>query len=211
MTIKKITSPALLITLLTTMLSCESFFERNSFDTFDTENTSPTSTTNKTSNFSTLESINYTDIKPGFADTISPVIENANLIFRYSKHKISVKSALLDNGNYIFDIDGDNKIDLQIQPINKDYSEVYYLDENGNKISKAKLSKEAGIAHITILEVYKSDSKYGSLVEKGKWRQCFESVAGSAYGIAGSVACSFGGPWCVAGFYSGIAIGCAFA
>lgn len=102
----------------------------------------------------------------------------------------------------------DREVDLQIIPVKSDYSEIIYVDGEGNKISRAKVELDGNNAYVTILEVYTPSAKYGELAKKGKWTACFTGVAGSAAGIAGMVVCNFGGPWCVAGYYAGIAIGC---
>lgn len=40
------------------------------------------------------------------------------------------------------------------------------------------------------------------------WSSCFSYVSGTTAGIIGGVLSNFGGPWGVAGYYSGIALGC---
>ena len=163
-------------------------------------------------NISTLKATAKTSSKSIFNKTTAKIAENsATLIFDYNQEEIAIDAGVTNTGNYIFDMDADGTIDLQIEPITSDYSQIYYLDENGNRISKAHVDIQETTAIITILEVYTSPSvsgKYGALAKKGKWRQCFEGVAGSAEGIAGAVLCNFGGPWCLAGYYSGIALGC---
>lgn len=164
----------------------------------------------QTNNVSSLKEVKVFAGKSKFNKSTSRLIENsAELVFDYNQEEISISTALTNDGNYIFDMDNDGLVDLQVQPIYNDYSQIYYLDEMGNKISRAQVDVQGTTAYITILEVYtNSTEKYGQLARKGKWRACFEGVAGSAEGIAGAVICNFGGPWCLAGYYSGIALGC---
>lgn len=180
----------------------------------------------KTNNVSILKSVdvsvgaknNYKLLSEDGNNYSDSVIKEARLNFEHNDKNISIETALTNNGNYIFDLNSDGNVDLQIEPIKRDYSEVYYLDGQGKKISKAKIEFEKNRAYINIIEVYNTDSKinqqgkYGEFTKrKGKWRTCFETVAGSAEGIIGAVACNFGGPWCLAGYYSGIALGCLVA
>ncbi|ALR29622.1 hypothetical protein ATE47_03360 [Chryseobacterium sp. IHB B 17019] len=148
--------------------------------------------------------------KEDYFDGFKPV-STAELDFTHGENHVKVNSGLDAEGNYVFDMDGDRLIDLKVVPVTSDYSEIVYVDGEGNKISRAKVELDGTDAYVTILEVYSTSSKYTQLTQKGKWRACFEGVAGSAEGIAGAVVCSFGGPWCYAGYYSGIAVGCLFA
>jgi hypothetical protein len=162
----------------------------------------------QTSNVSTLEKISKKTNKITLSNKTNKIISDiAVLTFNHNQKEVSINAGITNTGRYIFDMDNNGTIDLQVQPIN--HSLFYYLDEKGNKISKAQINIDGSTAYITIVEVYTSSSeKYGQLAKKGKWRRCFEQTAGSAEGIAGAVICNFGGPWCLAGYYSGIALGC---
>ena len=163
-----------------------------------------------TENLTSLDAVNNIGNEDYFDGGFEPVA-TAELAFTHRENRVKVNSGLDANGNYIFDMDGDRLVDLQVVPVNSDFSEIIYVDGDGNKISRAKVELDGTNASVTILEVYNASSKYTQLTQKGKWRACFEGVAGSAEGIAGAVVCSFGGPWCYAGYYSGIAVGCLFA
>jgi hypothetical protein len=194
------------------LYSCDNQEDITSANASQTVNKEPGKVNNLLSkdNITTLDAINNIGNEDYFDGSFS-VGSTAQLAFTHGEDRTKVNTGLDKNGNYIFDMDGDKAVDLQIVPLKSDYSEVIYVDGDGNKISRAKVELEGTNANVTILEVYNPSSKFTQLTQKGKWRSCFQSVAGSAEGIAGSVVCAFGGPWCYAGYYSGIAVGCLFA
>ncbi|MXV39146.1 hypothetical protein GO491_10735 [Flavobacteriaceae bacterium Ap0902] len=130
-------------------------------------------------------------------------------VFEKEGKDVIVKSNQLEKDKNIYDLDlnNDGSIDFKIQPVRDDFSEVYYLDNKGKKLSKAKYVQDGNSFYIVITEVYNDDN---SIYRRGGWRDCFESVSSSAEGIAGMVVANFAGPEAVLGYYCGIAIGCAF-
>lgn len=199
-----------LITLMVSLfmiLSCNTNEDENqSLNNANIETKSNFVVPTNVSNVTTLESIKENEITSIGAMEVQ---KGAELFFNHNEKELSVLSGFTAEGNYVFDMDGDKIVDVQIVPVSEgDFTSVYYLDENGEKICKAKMDTVENTTYITIVEVYNADSKFGQLSKKGRWRTCFEGVAGSAEGIAGAVICNFGGPWCLAGYYSGIALGC---
>ncbi|MGV4438525.1 hypothetical protein ACQ1PL_03350 [Ornithobacterium rhinotracheale] len=127
--------------------------------------------------------------------------------FSYDGREVDIFLTKEKNRDFSFDMDGDGSPDLKIEPIKEDYSEVYYLDGVGNKLSRAKISFENGVSTIEILEKYENKK---DMYARGGWRSCFERSAGSAEGISATVMVSFMGPEAVAALYAGMAVGCLF-
>lgn len=202
---KKIVVLSLSMMFSSLFISCDNQEDLNSNTSSESSNIASLSRTSP-SNVTTLDAVNNIG-KEDYFDGFAPS-NTAELNYTHGEDKAIVKTGLETNGNYIFDVDGDREVDLTIIPAKPDYSEIYYVDSDGNKISKARFDLDGDNAYVTILEVYTASSKYGQLAKKGKWTACFTGVAGSTAGIAGMVVCNFGGPWCVAGYYAGIAIGC---
>jgi hypothetical protein len=90
-----------------------------------------------TDNITSLYAVNNIGNGNYFDGSFS-LVNTAELAFTHNENKVKVNIGWDQNGNYIFDMDGDKAIDLQVVPVTSDYSEIIYLDEEGNKISKAK-------------------------------------------------------------------------
>ena len=107
----------------------------------------------QTSNVSTLEKISKKTNKITLSNKTNKIISDiAVLTFNHNQKEVSINAGITNTGRYIFDMDNNGTIDLQVQPIN--HSLFYYLDEKGNKISKAQINIDGSTAYITIVEVY---------------------------------------------------------
>ncbi|HLR37005.1 MAG TPA: hypothetical protein VK084_03085 [Chitinophagaceae bacterium] len=135
------------------------------------------------------------------------VVKAKKVIFERNNKTAVVHIYLASNGHYLYDMNLDGKIDLQITPTsNENYSTVYYLDRYGNRISKASLIPTNN--NINTIHIDTTFNKFKAQSIARSWRDCFESTAGSAEAVAIGVASSFFGPEATAAFYAGIALGC---
>lgn len=149
------------------------------------------------------------------SDLANPVkSESPDYSFEFTKQvdyagkekKTSILAGVDDGGQIYYSKLNDGVVDFSVVAINGDYSDVYYLDSDGNKLYRLKLSVNSTKTGVDIefVESYTKPELAGR-----KWSQCFSSEAGSALGVSGAVVSGFTGPWGVAGWYAGIAAYCA--
>lgn len=126
--------------------------------------------------------------------------------FEGNNNKTSILAGV-DQGIIYYSKLNDGVVDFSVEPVvRNDYSDVYYLDSDGNRMYRLKLSINSNKTGVDIefIESYIKPELTGR-----KWSQCFSSEAGSALGVSGAVVSGFTGPWGVAGWYAGIAAYCA--
>lgn len=171
------------------------------------------------SNLSTLKDKigNNVELKK-ISDLVNPIkSESLNYSFAFTKQidfgtnnkKTSILAGVDKEGKIYYSEQNDGVVDFFVEPVIKnDYSDVYYLDSDGNKIYRLKLTVNSNKTGVDI-EFVESYNKMNSALTGRKWSQCFSAEAGSALGVSGAVVSGFTGPWGVAGWYAGIAAYCA--
>lgn len=152
------------------------------------------------------------------SDLTNPIkSESPNYTFEFTKQvdyaandkKTSILAGVDEVGKIYYSKLNDGVVDFSVEPVVKgDYSDVYYLDSDGKRMYRLKLTVNSSKTGIDI-EFVESYNDMNSALTGRKWSQCFSAEAGSALGVSGAVVSGFTGPWGVAGWYAGIAAYCA--
>ncbi|MDQ1096719.1 MULTISPECIES: hypothetical protein [Chryseobacterium] len=125
--------------------------------------------------------------------------------------RTAILTGVDQDGKIFYSTQNDGVVDFIVKPVvSNDYSDVWYLDGDGNKMYRLKLALNKDKTGVTIVFVESyTNGPEGIVAGRQKWSQCFSSNAGSALGVTGAVVSGFTGPWGVAGWYAGIAAYCA--
>lgn len=154
-----------------------------------------------------IELRNIRDLENPIKSESSKFAFTKKVYFEGNNNKTSILAGVDEIGKIYYSKLNDGVVDFSVEPVVKDdYSDVYYLDSDGNRMYRLKLtvnSNKTGV-DIEFIESYIKPELTGR-----KWSQCFSSEAGSALGVSGAVVSGFTGPWGVAGWYAGIAAYCA--
>ncbi|WP_426478256.1 hypothetical protein ACP3T3_01950 [Chryseobacterium sp. CBSDS_008] len=157
-----------------------------------------------------IELKDITDIAPIKSESPNYTFEfTKQLDFAGNEKKTSVLTGVDEAGKIYYSTQNDGVVDFIVQPVEEgDYSDVLYLDGDGNKMFRLKLAVNATKTGVDVIFL-ESYTKMDAAVARQKWSQCFSASAGSALGVSGAVVSGFTGPWGVAGWYAGIAAYCA--